>query len=370
MVNCTRYYKRISALKDLGMQVKVLAFERGSYPGKELSGKHISLGHIKHGHYLSRLVMILKAIYKVRSMIKNADVLYTCGLDMALLGWLAALKINNKPKLCYEVADIREIQLSNGLAGRITRAFERFMIKQAHLLIVTSSTYVSAYYKGILGAKNFRYQVIENKLDPRQIMNSKLRLLPKSPPEAHLKIGYFGVLRCARSLQVIKHLVSKYNGSVEVYLRGIFFKDIGVLEHEVVNTSGIYYEGPFKSPDDLPEMYSKVDIVWDIAKYHEGKVGNLSWAKSNRFYQSCFFNKPIIGQVNTLDGIAAEELDIGISLDISDIDRAVDKIMSITKHQLEHWKKNLSNISKEVYVLTDEHERLIKEMRKQVNRLS
>ena len=52
------------------------------------------------------------------------------------------------------------------------------------------------------------------------------------------------------------------------------------------------------------------------------------------------------------------EMGLGLSVNLSDINEAVDSILEIGPDDLAVWKKNLSKIPEKVYIYTDEHEKL------------
>jgi len=348
-----RYRKRIEALQNVGVKSQILAFERNYYSGKPVPGGYESLGRIQHRRYLRRLVPLVKALSKVRAAAKNADAIYTFGLDMLLLGWLASRGLSRRLKIVYEVGDIRNVLLQKGLISCSLRWLERFLLRRTQLIVVTAEAYVSGYYKGIQGLTDLRYQVIENKLDANTLPQAQ-RLTYKHS-HGVLRIGYFGLIRCQRSWEILKAAARKGEGKIKVHVRGI---PLGLenLEEEAEAIPYIDYGGPYVSPDDLPEMYGQIDIAW-VAHYH-GR-SNLLWARANRFYEACHFQRPMIAQIGTQDSRVVQDLGLGICLDLSDIEGTVEHILEISDSDLEQWQGNIRRLPKYVYTYTDEHKRLL-----------
>ena len=355
MVNHARYCKRIHAIEKLGVRVKVLAFERDSYPSKNLPGEYISLGRINHGQYLRRLLILLSSTNKVRRALRITDVLYTFGLDMLILGWLALLGKSNRPKLIYEVGDIREILFDNSFAGGISRSIERFFVKRIDLLVSTSPAYISGYYKNVLGLHNLCFQVIENKLDANQVRTEKEHLTPLKPDNKPLVIGYFGVLRCTHSWEILKMIARESKGRVRIYVRGVP-KNLKTFTEDLRSLSEIEYAGPYLSPDDLSSIYGQVDLIW--AAHHHGK-SNLLWSRVCRFYEACFFRKPMIVQGGTQDSLKVEKYGLGISVDLADVSGTTNSVLAISAEELTQWQKNFNRVPEDVYLYTNEHERLV-----------
>ncbi|MCK8827688.1 hypothetical protein MWH25_08020 [Natroniella acetigena] len=361
VVSHVRYHKRINALKNLGANTKVLAFEREYYSGKSLSEGYVSLGEISHGNYFKRIIPFIKSFSKIRSMIKNADIVYAFGLDNLLLGWLANSTVKNNSKIIYEVGDIRGILLKNSFSAKLLRELEKFLLNHINLLVVTSKAYISGYYEGILNMDNIKYQVIENKLnkDEFQSLKSSGSCISKET----LKIGYFGVLRCQRSWNILKKVAEKSNGRIQIYLRGI---PMGIknFKNEVSKISNVNYGGPYKAPDDLFQIYNQVDIVWACYPYQDKQIGNWLWARTNRFYESCLFNKPMLTLAGNQDAKVVNKFKIGKSLDLSNIKATVKEVLNLDKSRIKQWEKNLYNLPEKLYLYTNEHKKLFEFLNK------
>ncbi len=359
VISQARYYKRIRALEKLGIQSKILAFEREYYPGKFRLHEYQLLGKIAHMQYYKRILPFMKALFKMRAAVKGTVVIYAFDLDMLILGWLASFGFHKRLKIVYEVGDIRNILIEKGFISQCMRFLERFFLQRTHLLVVTSKAFVSEYYQGIQGIKNLKYHVIENKVYANslpQIQNYSCNM-----SDDILRIGYFGLIRCTRSWKVLKKLAVKGNGRIQVYVRGI--PPIGNerlhLVEEAMLTPNISYDGPYVSPDDLPIIFGNVDMVWACYPYQGKEIGNWCWARTHRFYQACFFKKPIFALEGTEDGRAVNGLRIGACLDLADIDDAVNRILDINKAECDRWQKNLAKLPEEIYTDTDEHEQLL-----------
>jgi len=343
--------QRIAGLEQLGIESRVLAFERDWYPGKAWPHGYECLGKLRDGRYVERLPTIARAVEPVRRAARELDVIYAFGLDSLLLGWTASRFLGRPVKLVYDVFDIRDILFKSGPIPTGLRWLERFMFRYVTLLVVTSEAYVSGYYEGILNLANLRYTVIENKLDA-----DLLQMAPKSGPHDSnvLRIGYFGVLRCPRAWEILKRVAVEGQGRVEVQVSGFPSVCLPDLEAEAQTVPGVHYAGPYVSPDDLPEVYRRVDIVWAGYHYEGNKMGNWQLARTRRFYESCFFQKPMIVQAQTEDGRVVKNLGLGLCLDLSDVEVAVRQILSITEADLTQWQKNVARLPRETYVHSDE----------------
>lgn len=359
--NHVRFLKRVEILSKLDCSTTVFAFERkGSYPGKKIDFDLQKLGSISHGSYLKRLWYLFASLKKIRPGIAETDVIYTFGLDMLFLGWISKLFVRNKElKLVYEVGDIREILLGHSFINKFFRFWEKVLLKAVSLLVVTSEVFYKVYFKKIQKVDNLRYHVIENKIDPN-LFPKEDNIRPSKMNSDVLTIGYFGVLRCERTWEIFKHLVKKAQGKINIYIRGVPGVNTQHQTDEIKDIPEIIYDGPYLVPNDLEQMYQSVDIVWAAYPYQGEIEGNWCWAKTIRFYESCFFSKPVIVQKGTEDCKTVQKYNFGHCLDLSNINNAVENLMSISKDQINNWQQNIRNLPQDIYLLTSEHKELIK----------
>jgi succinoglycan biosynthesis protein ExoL len=355
-----RYQKRIMALRQLGVMPQVFYFSRDYYKGKVLPYSYCCLGTIKHRHYLRRIWAIPRAAYKVRAEIGDSDVLYAFELDMLLIAWLAAKKKSAHVRFIYEVGDIRSVLVGDTLISYLLRWIERFLLRRINLLVVTSEAYLTEYYYNLQGMRGIRYQIIENKLFSNGLFARKDgRELSASTKENRLRIGYFGLIRCRKSWHVLKEVVKRANGRIRLYVRG-YFIEMHDVEEEMRSTGFVEYGGPFISPDELPSIYNKIDLAW-IAHYHA--ESNTKWARGNRFYEACYFRKPMISQAGTQDSVAIARWRLGKNINLLDVERAIDEVLQINRSDFIKWQENLARLPEHVYLYTDEHEKLIRLIR-------
>jgi succinoglycan biosynthesis protein ExoL len=360
-----RFIKRVEIIDKLVDQIDVFAFERkGSYPRKKINFEINTLGEITHVSYLKRLVLIAKSINKIRSAVRKADVVYTFGLDMLFLGWISKLlSFRKNVKIIYEVGDIREILIGKSPINNIARFFEKFLLRFVSVLVITSEAFYTEYFLKVLNSKSLRYHVIENKLDSDIMSIESLQEITEKDNKK-FTIGYFGILRCARTLELLKLLIQKSNGKIKVYLRGLPGIKTQNEYNNLVSTEGVVNEGPYIVPDDLSEMYNSVDVVWACYPYQGKEIGNWSWAKTIRFYESCYFKKPIFVQAGTEDCKTVEQYGIGICLGLENIEKTVEYILSLSEDEISEWEKNMNALPEHIYMYSDEHEKLITLLKK------
>ena len=351
-----RYWKRIKLLEKLGCINKVLAFERKYIPVNKNNKNYIIIGKLEHEKYYKRILPFAKSFITIKNNIKYADIIYVFGLDMLLLGWAARLFIKKKNKIVYEVGDIRSIFIGNSIQSIFFRWVERFLIKRIDLIVVTSKAYITDYYEEIQGLKNIRYIVIENKLNAE--MGLKKNITNRINKDNIIRIGYFGLIRCKTSLQILKRVACNSKGRIQIYIRGITM-GIGNLDKEANETPNIAYDGPYTVPEDIPFIYNNVDLVWVCYPYQGKNIGNWCWARTNRVYEACYFKKPMIAQSGTQDGEEVKKHNLGLCVNLSDVDGTTNRILKLTWEELLRWHKNVSKLPQKYYLYTDEHKKLL-----------
>ncbi|QKF66493.1 glycosyltransferase, family 1 [Arcobacter venerupis] len=341
--------KRVSMVKEFCFDVKVSAFERDYHKGRLPDCESVSLGKISHGKYLNRILKILKALPLLREEIKKSDIIYASGPDMAYMGLIAALGL--KKPLIIEVGDIREIQVKKGFIGNFIRRIDNYLVNKCSLIIVTAPDFLNQYYKKWLNLK-IPAIILENKLEKN--LNNGISNKIKNF-KGKIKIGYFGLIRCPWSFEVLKQFALKNTQNVEVVIAG-YPMNPSNIEKAIEGIENMKYIGEYKSPDDLYSLYNQVDIVWASYEYIKDDDWNLKWARTNRFYEACFFQKPIISRHTSNDGNAVEKYNIGITLKNRDINKTINELEKVNHSKLKIWTENIKKLPKEYYIYTNEYD--------------
>jgi succinoglycan biosynthesis protein ExoL len=353
--------KRISMLQAAGYSVTAAAFDRGSHTARPPTCPVKILGAIQDGRYFRRLLKMAQVILRLRAAIRDASVVYALGPDVALLSVIAGQGLS-KP-LVLEVADIREIQVRRSVLGRVVRHLDRWVARSCSLLVATAQGFITEYYEKRLGAC-LPSLLLQNKLD-----HPLPHRLPTRGPRTSfspLRIGYFGVLRCDWSWRVLKLAATKSNGMIEIVVAGV--PTSPRIKSEIHSFHpGVTYLGAYRSPEDLPGLYEKVDLTWAV---YPPPTGDPEWewaqaiCRSNRFYESCYFGCPIIALQKSADADEVKRLNIGMVLPASDDEEIASFLRTMTNEEINHWISNIQALPEEVYVNTDEAERLATELKK------
>jgi succinoglycan biosynthesis protein ExoL len=302
---------------------------------------------------------MLACLPVVQKEARSADVIYAFGFDMALLGRLVSVR--HRRQLIYELGDVHTVQLSDRFAGRLVRKLERWVLSDTSRVVVTAPGF-SGYFDLYHRSANVQTVVLENKL-----------LLPSDErprPELHdgkrpIVIGYFGVLRCAKSWAALRSLVARSNGRVKVMARGVPM-EIPVVE-DAGKIAGLEYGGPYTSPGDLPAMYASVDLVWGCNSSSRGSAQNWTWARTNRFYESSYFRKPIVVLKGGGDGREVEAWGNGVGIDLQDPEVAAAELLQAIPEHLRAWQESARSVPDHVCITGNEHDSLMSELTRSVD---
>jgi hypothetical protein len=136
----------------------------------------------------------------------------------------------------------------------------------------------------------------------------------------------------------------EFKDDFELHIRGIPFGTKDLIT-EIKFLDNVKVEGEYSSPNDLYQMYNEIDILWASYPYQENnKPGNWRWAKTTRFYEACFFKKPMITQKHTQDYKVISQYDIGISLDLSDVKSSISELSKLNWDSLKKFNMNYNKL--------------------------
>ena len=352
-----RHIKRIRSLRGLGVDAKVMAFSRQGALGIDDESVEV-LGEVRHEDARQRLAVYARAMPAIRRELRSADVVYCFGPDLLGLARAAGLSTRRAPRIVVEMGDLPFELVRKDRRGAASRALERLLLQGDVLLVATSPAFVENYYRGIQGLHSLRCFVLENKVDPAVTPPPLARRLRQGP----LRIGWFGLLRCEDSWSVLHDLVQAAPDRFRVEIRGLIDPSLGELSRRVLATDGLTHYGRYQVPDDLPGMFDEIDLCWMVHHDPLRPYETWGWARSNRLYQAGWYKTPIIGQYDKDDSRVVEELDCGMTLDVTRPQEAIEKLLAISDADLTRWRANLDEAPTERFALSGEHASLLRQL--------
>ncbi|GGB10938.1 glycosyltransferase [Allosediminivita pacifica] len=296
---------RIRSFRKAGVRLTSFTFRRHKFnTGFQPDWDNIHLGDTVDRRYLYRLPALLRALWRMvkhGDVLRDADFIYARNLDLLALGHFARLLTRSKAKLVYEVEDVQAIFFKKSTAGALFRRVEGWLLQRVDLLVVMSPGFLRGYFEPVHGWKGPSF-VLENKL--------QLGDRPETPTPAgrvweeitdRWVIGWFGTLRCTKSMALLEEIAVALGPRVEIYTRG-YPTETGLDAYmEIVNRHPNWtYDGEYTIPDDLEEMYGRVHFSWCLDFLDE--EGNSPLLLACRMYQGGFYGSvPLVAEGSEME---------------------------------------------------------------------
>jgi succinoglycan biosynthesis protein ExoL len=308
--------RRVRMLRAGGAGVTLAGFRRSAEPVASVEGlAPIDLGVTRDGRFAQRLAAVVRAASRISSALSDAaapDVIVARNLEMLALAKRANSAFGGNVPVVYECLDIHRLLLRSGVIGAAMRGAEQFLSRDVRMLVTSSPAFVEQHFRRILDTR-VPIELVENKvLELGDYAQAEARAAPsrKGPP---WRIGWFGALRCRRSLDLLSAFSRAMEGKVEIVLRGRpAYSEFADFDRLVASEPYVSFHGPYRNPGDLPDIYGDVHFVWAIDFFEEGL--NSKWLLPNRLYEGCRQGGVPIAMRGTQTASFLEELGCGLLL--------------------------------------------------------
>jgi succinoglycan biosynthesis protein ExoL len=214
----------------------------------------------------------------------------------------------------YECLDIHRLLLGESGASKAMRSAERALGRDAVLLMTSSPAFVRDYFHRF-GQIDAPVLLLHNKvleLADRPVDSESRE--PAASPGEPWRIGWFGALRCRKSLELLAAFTRRMEGRFEVVLRGRpAYSEFADFNGFVGAEPHIRFEGAYRNPEDLARIYGEVHFSWAIDFFEEGL--NSSWLLPNRLYEGCRYGAVPIAMRQTETGRFLADRHMGVLLD-------------------------------------------------------
>jgi succinoglycan biosynthesis protein ExoL len=294
--------KRVSDFKANGFEVHAYGFLREGESAPD--GDIEIIGSFPNSlSYTKRTGIYRKAIKKLfTDYPDNGEVWYYLGLDVALFATL----VDSHRQYIYEECDLVQTYLPGKTLRSIFEWIDKRIIRKSLLTVFTSEGFKLFHYSSInLAPKNII--IAHNKLSP-SIKDIPIVPKTKFDPE-HLRFSFVGGIRYDSLLSVANFISTQFPNH-EFHFYG--FVSPKIPKEKLPQQPNILYHGRFKSPDDLPEIYSKTDIL--VCTY-DTREENVKYAEPNKLYEALYFRCPILVSSGTFLAQEVKQMHIGYSVD-------------------------------------------------------
>lgn len=308
--------KRVRMLRAFGDEVVLLGFHRDEKTIDRVEGvETIDLGRTFDANLRQRMAAVAKQCLRLRrwgKRIRGCDVIIARNLETLVLAALARWRYAPRARLAYECLDIHRLLLSGGIGGTAMRGLERALLRKTDVTVVSSPAFLREYFAPRYGAE-FPALLVENKLllppGPGASSAGTAEALPPGPP---WRIGWFGMIRCRKSLDLLCDLALRHPGLLTVTIRGRPSRtEFDDFDAQVARTPGVSFGGTYH-PAELESLYGSVHFNWAIDYFEEG--ANSRWLLPNRIYEGGTYRAVPIALKGNETARWLERLGIGVTL--------------------------------------------------------
>jgi len=309
-------HRRVAMLRAGGAQVTAAGFRRVPQPIESVAGcAALDFGQTLNAKLLKRIISVAQKLISLRryqALFTDTDVIIARNLDMLVIATCGRGHRKPQPVLIYECLDIHRLMLDRGPVGWILRCIERQLSLRAAAILTSSPAFVNHYFRRIARLK-IPIRLVENKVLPINEKTTPNEISSSRRPGPPWVIGWFGMIRCTRSLRLLIELTQQSQGAVQVVIRGKPLEHLfGDFEKAIGNVPGVQFLGPYRNPEDLPSIYRHVHFNWAIDMFEAGL--NSSWLLPNRLYEGGLYGAVPIALLSVETGRLLKKLGLGVLL--------------------------------------------------------
>lgn len=311
--------RRVSMLQAGGAEVTLAGFRRMEKPAAELEAlSPIDLGPTHDGQFAQRLAAVGKAALLLGARlggVRRPDIIIGRNLEMLALARRAKALFSAEMPVVYECLDIHRLLLGHGGISWALRMAERMLGGNVALLMTSSPAFVRNYFQRF-GQIDAPVALLQNKvleLDRLPAVAAEMKMQSPPLPGRPWQIGWFGALRCRKSLKLLAAFTRQAQGRFQVVLRGRpAYSEFADFDGFVAAEPYLRFEGPYRNPEDLAAIYGEVHFTWAVDFFEEGL--NSSWLLPNRLYEGCLHGAVPIAMADTETGRFLADRHMGLRL--------------------------------------------------------
>lgn len=342
--------RRIESMQQAGFVVRAYTMRRQA--DMPHGWDNVDLGFVRHVAFVRRLSAIARAVWLLRrhkTSLRQADVWIGRNLDLLIVAFLAHRLTGSRAPLVYECLDIHRLMTRHDIVGHVMRWIERKLLSACSDLVVSSPGFVREYFAPHYG-QNLHATLIENRI-PAESLSAARPPVDSPCPMAHGKwtIGWYGVLRCKRSIELLRGVAQQFPDRIRVAIHG-FTKpeDLPDFDRQISGLPNLSFHGRYRYPDDLPDIYGPVDLVW-AGDFHDAAF-NSRWLLPNRLYEGGYFGVVPIAPADSDTGRWIVQHDAGFVLD-EPLERTLPELLeTLSAEQVQRKRENLLRLPASVFI--------------------
>lgn len=286
-----RTVKRINDFISRGYEVCVNAFQReDALPNLPFSYNVVGTLDSRMS-YIRRLPILMKGIKLVIKKYNNENnvLYYAFGLDCAMI----LMFYQHRHQYIFEESDLMHTYINNPIIRIGLERIDRLTIRKSLITVLTSEGFAK-YHFGSFVPQNVCF--IPNRL-AKNVLECPT-IAKNVQGVSHLSIGFVGRVRFRSILFFAKHILERYPQHNIHFFGSVSEEDVEKFK-ELESFPNCYFHGSYTTPIDLPQIYSQIDMVLST---YDTDFENVRYAEPNKFYESIYFETPIIVSQDTFLG--------------------------------------------------------------------
>lgn len=327
---------RVREFESHGYEPTIYAFSRdGEYQSYDNEWPARLLSDFSNtDSYFKRVLIYIRTLRSVIKENKEKDVVYYFfGMDLAMF----VAPFLKQPYL-YEEFDLMHTYMGNGIVRYAMEKYDKWLIKHSLLTLLTSEGFVDFHFKKETPAN---VVLVPNRLNPK-VAELPYYIKDEEYDLKHIRFGFVGAPRYKTMANFAK-VIAEHFPQHEMH----FYGKVGIEdEHfftELQNKKNVFFHGYFKNPDDLPLIYSGIDILLSA---YDADYENVRYAEPNKIYESVYFEKPIVVSSRTFLAEKVKRWGIGWDIDCMNDNEVVAFVSSLTYENIMEKKMTTQSFDK------------------------
>lgn len=336
-----RCFKRIKEFQEMGYDIKAYAFDRGTI--KQTDGIDIEiLGQFPNSMpYVKRIKIIYGALKKLfRNTRRNDnDLWYYFGLQMCIF----CAFLNKNKKYFFEESDMSHLGIRYGVIRNLLEKWNKRFIERSLLSVFTSEGFLEYHFEN-KDKYPSNIVIMPNKLDK----TVRTLHLPekKTISNKALHFGFVGFIRYESVYNMAYYIASNFPNH-EFHFYGEFSNEYEKSKYEHLKKyPNVFFHGFFKTPEDLPNVYSNINVV--VSTY-DTKLINVRYAEPNKLYESIYFRVPIVVSERTFLGRQVKKYGCGWMVDANN-EKSVCEMVKTVEREIISVTHSMDLIPQEIAI--------------------
>jgi hypothetical protein len=307
-------HRRVRMLAAGGAAVTVIGFHRSAEAPSAVEGlRTVDLGRTADEMLVRRMLSVAGTLVRLASIahhVREANIILARNLEMLFLAVRARRRYAAEAAVVYECLDIHPMLLSKRL-GQPLRLLESKLWRDVDLLLTSSPAFIRHYFTPRGFPSPIR--LVENKVLIVGESDSGATSVVRPRPGPPWRIGWFGIIRCRKSLAILSSLARAADGGLDIVIRG---RPSAAIFHDfkaaITDLPHVHFAGPYRNPAELAAIYGDVHFNWAV-DYYSGQ--NSSWLLPNRIYEGSLYGSVPIASAAVETGRWLTKRGIGVVLD-------------------------------------------------------